>query len=144
MDPSMLRHGVLYKYFEGDFRSLPDAARLGHGAQRTGRLPSLSFDASFRPERFAVVYDAWLRVPADGVVRFVARADDGVRVEVDGVQVLEDDGEHAAREADGEIALERGPHTVRVVYFQGKGGKELSLACDGPGLSLGPCALVSP
>jgi hexosaminidase len=142
MDPAMFREGVIYKYFEGDFHALPDVARFS--PRRTGRLPALSFDPAFRPERFAVLYDAWLVVPADGVVRFVARADDGVRVDVDGVRVLDDDGEHAPRDAAGEIALARGPHTVRVLYFQGAQGKELSLACEGAGMALGRCPLVSP
>lgn len=97
-----------------------------------------------RSRRFAVVYDAWVVVPEDGVYRFVARADDGVAVDVDGVRVLTDDGEHAARESDGEIALERGRHAVRVSFFQGGGGKTLTLACEGPGLPLAACALVSP
>jgi len=83
-------------------------------------------------------------VPRDGVVRFVAHADDGVALEVDGIRVLADDGEHAARDAEGEIALERGAHTIRLLYFQGGGGKDLSLECEGPELPLGRCVLVSP
>jgi hexosaminidase len=142
MDPSMFREGVVYKYFEGDFHALPDFARLV--PKQSGRLAGLSFAPAFRPERFAVVYDAWLVVPEDGVVRFVARADDGVRVDVDGVRVVDDDGEHAPRDAEGEIALARGPHTVRVAYFQGGQGKELSLACEGPTTALARCALLSP
>ena len=140
--PEDLGEGVLYNYFEGDFHKLPDFARLI--ALRRGRLKFLTLDAGFRAERFAVLYNAWLRIPADGIYRFVAKADDGVFVEIDGVRVVDDDGEHAAREADGEIALERGPHTVRVGYFQGAGGKELGLSCGGPELVMGPCPLVSP
>lgn len=142
MIPSMFKEGVNYKYFEVDLHLLPDFAKLT--PKRSGRLSSLSFDPSFRPLRFAVLYDAWFRAPADGVYRFVASADDGVWLEVDGVRILVDDGEHAARDADGEIALERGPHTIRIGYFQGGGGKQLSLRCDGPGLPLGPCMLVGP
>ncbi len=141
-EPALFREGVLYKYFEGDFHGLPAFASLT--PLRSGRLGSLAFDASFRSERFAVSYDAWLRVPRDGVVRFVAHADDGVALEVDGIRVLADDGEHAARDAEGEIALERGAHTIRLLYFQGGGGKELSLECEGPELPLGRCVLVSP
>ena len=140
--PEDLREGVVYKYFEGDLHKLPDFARLA--PLRSGRLDHLTLDAGFRAERFAVLYDAWLRIPADGIYRFVTKADDGVFVEIDGVRVVEDDGEHAAREADGEIALERGPHTVRVGYFQGVGGRELGLVCGGPELVMGPCPLVSP
>lgn len=142
MMPSMFREGVLYKYFEGDFRQLPDFATLT--PKRTGRLSTLSFDPSFRAERFAVLYDAWVTVPRDGVYRFVAHADDGVWLEVDGMRIVEDDGEHAARDAEGEVALEHGPHTIRVGYFQGGGGKELRLACAGPQEPLGSCRLVSP
>lgn len=142
MLPEMLNEGVLYKYYEGDFHALPDFAKLT--PKRTGRARSLGFEPSFRAQRFAVMYDAWFRAPADGIYRFVATADDGVWLEIDGVRVVTDDGEHAAREADGEIALARGSHTVRVGYFQGTGGKELSLTCGGPTLSLGRCSLVSP
>jgi hexosaminidase len=142
MDPAMFREGAIYKYYEGDFHALPDFARLV--PKRSGRLAGLLFDPAFRSERFAVVYDAWVVVPEDGVVRFVARADDGVRVDVDGVRVVDDDGEHAPRDAEGEIALARGPHTVRVGYFQGGHGKELSLACEGPTTALGRCVLLSP
>jgi hexosaminidase len=139
---SELREGALYKYFEGEFKTLPDFAKLT--PKRTGRVASLGFDPSFRAERFANVYDAWVVVPADGVYRFVTRADDGVALEIDGVRVVVDDGEHATREAEGEIALAQGPHTLRITYFQGGGGKHLSLQCEGPGAALGPCKLFTP
>ena len=142
MDPAMLKSGVSYKYYEGEFRKLPDFAHLT--AKRSGRLPTLSFDASFRAERFAVLYEGWVRAPADGVYRFVTHADDGVVIDVDGTRVLVDDGEHAPHDTEGEVALQRGPHTIRIGYFQGVGGKALTLACEGPSLALGPCELVSP
>ncbi len=142
LDPAALHEGASYKYFEGDFHRLPDFARLV--PRRTGRVPHLSLDASFRPERFAVRYDAWVLVPADGVYRFVTHADDGVTLDIDGVRLITDDGEHAARDADGEIALQHGLHRVQVGYFQGIGGKDLGLTCEGPSLPLGACVLVSP
>lgn len=143
MSPEMLRPGVRYEYFElPETHALPDFTKLT--PTKNGRRSALSFDPSFRKERFAVVYDAWLRAPEEGVFRFVAKADDGVAVDVDGVRVLIDDGDHAPRDADGEIALARGPHTVRITYYQGGGGKTLELQCEGPGLALGACPLVSP
>jgi hexosaminidase len=142
MDPAMFKEGALYKYFEGDFHALPDFTKLT--PKRAGRVPSLAFEPSFRSERFAVLYDGWFRAPADGVYRFVTHADDGVWLEVDGARIVVDDGEHAARDAEGEIALERGPHTIRIGYFQGGGGKQLAMRCEGPALPLGRCPLVSP
>jgi len=133
LPPGPVVNGVKYTYYEGEHHELPDFARLVPSAK--GVLPRLAVDVKpFRKERFAVVFDALLVVPATGVFRFVAEADDGVAVEVDGRRVLVDDGEHPPREADGDAALAAGAHAVRILYFQGGGGKSLGLRCSGPGL----------
>lgn len=138
--PAGLRNGVGYKYYEGDFVVVPDFAKLT--PKEKGRIPEnarFGLLATFRPEHFAVLYEGFFYAPADGVYRFVARADDGVRLSVDGEEILADDGPHPARETDGEIALATGVHTFRLGYFQGARGKELELSCEGPsgaGLSL--------
>jgi hexosaminidase len=116
---------VQYTYYEGDFHRLPDFDRLA--PVRTGRLDRVRLDPSFRAERFAVRYDGSLEAKTTAVYRVTARADDGVRVFVDGELVLEDDGEHEPRETDGEIALAAGTHALRVEYFQGAEGKELGV-----------------
>lgn len=120
---------VTYKYYEGDFRKLPDFKSLT--PKLTGVAPSLSPRLpGFRAERFAVQFETAFQAPKDGVYRFVASADDGVALDVDGRRVLEDDGEHAAREADGDVALAAGMHRVVVSYFQGKGGASLALRAE--------------
>lgn len=128
LPPRAVRTGVHYTYVEGDYHRLPEFA--AERAVRRGELATLALDPRFRAERFAVLFEGFVEVKDDGVHRFVARADDGVFLEVDGERVLADDGEHAARDADGEIALARGLHRIRVGYFQGGGGKELALLCD--------------
>jgi len=136
-----LEHGVKYKYFEGDFHQLPDLDAVKPKA--SGTVDALRHDVpGARKERYAVTFDALFDAPADGVYRFVAKADDGVAVEVDGARILEDDGEHAPRESDGEVALATGLHAVRILYFQGGGGASLALACEGPRGSQAPCPLV--
>lgn len=135
--------GVKYKYFEGDFRRLPDFATAT--LKQAGTLTSLAADApGFRAERYAVEYEALFDAPVDGIYRFVASADDGVAVEIDGARVLEDDGEHAARDAEGEAALARGLHTVRILYFQGGGGRSLSLRCEAVGAGAAASAAAPP
>lgn len=145
--PSMgtpMRQGVAYTYFEGAFERVPNFERIMKPMNvRTGVLPAPSFDEAFRAEHFAVAYRGFVDVPKTGVYRFVARADDGVIVDVDGARVVDDDGKHAPRDAEGEIALAAGLHAVRIGYFQGGHGKELSLTCEGPGLSPGPCVLFT-
>jgi hexosaminidase len=135
---------VTYSYYETpQIHALPDFRRLV--AKRLGVVPAISAEPTkTRAEYYGLVFDAFLRVPVDGVYRIVAAADDGVAVEIDDRRVLTDDGEHPAREVDGQIALASGLHPIRVLYFQSTGGKSLALQCAGPGVPLGPCALFSP
>lgn len=137
---TVLQPGVNYTYVEGDFKRLPDFAKL---VGRRGRLPALGFDPSFRKERFAVLFEGFVDVPETGVYRFVATSDDGVALEIDGHRVLEDDGTHPERDSDGDLALEAGRHTVRVPYFQGAMGKALSITMEGPHFARAPMPIVA-
>ena len=134
-------------YFEGTYHRLPDVTKERPRAR--ARVSGLSleeieraFAGKVRKEGFALVCDAFFDAPVDGVYRFVARADDGVRVSIDGEQVLEDDGEHEPRDTEGEIALARGRHGIHVAYFQGMEGKELTVSMEAPGAALTPLAPV--
>jgi hexosaminidase len=131
--------GVRFTYVEGEFRQVPDFAKLRPA--RTGTMNVVTLSPSFRSSLFAVLFEGFVRAPESGIYRIVARADDGVLVDVAGERVVADDGEHAPRDKDGEVALAAGFHPIRVAYFQGLEGKELTIACEGPGLPLGPCPL---
>ncbi len=118
--------GVKYTYFEEAVHTLPKLDGLK--PKKTGTLPAITLDPSFRKEGYVVRYESFYEAAIDGVYRFTARADDGVRVIVDGEVVVEDDGEHEARDASGEIALAKGPHRVEVLFFQSRGDAELSVS----------------
>ena len=140
--------GARFVYAEGPFHRLPDFSSVpvkARGRVSEPTLPALdaSLGGKLRPERFAAQFEGLVDVKADGVHRFVVRADDGVRVEVDDVKLVEDDGEHEPRESSGEIALARGLHRVRIAYFQGTEGKELDVRLEGPSMPLGPLELVT-
>ncbi len=53
-----------------------------------------------------------------GTYRFVATADDGVRVYVDGALIIDNWKVQPVAETSGEIALAAGSHTVQVRYFE--------------------------
>jgi hexosaminidase len=137
--------GARYAYVEGDFHVVPprttpprsrgrcDGMRLADVARAAG--------TSMRKEQFALFLDGFVSVPSDGIYRFVAKADDGVRVKVDGEDVVVDDGEHGPRESDGDIALAAGYHAVEVGFFQQGGGATLELDVVAPG---GERAAVKP
>jgi hypothetical protein len=45
------------------------------------------------------------------------------------------DGSHSAIEVAGDIALQKGKHSIRLLYFEDSEGQELSLGYSGPGIS---------
>ncbi len=133
------------RYLEGDFHRLPDFDKLAPLARTKKqnvdaidlkRVDSLlaSQHIRMKKEHFAIRFDGLFRAPKAGVYHFVVRADDGVKLEIDREVVLEDDGEHVIRDADGSIALAEGAHTLRLSYFQGGEGNALDVkveAADG-------------
>ena len=69
-----------------------------------------------------------------GTHRFTARADDGVRVYVDGVRVVDHWVVSAASEHSGDIVLPAGNHRITVEYFDAGGNAEVALrvSCRAP------------
>lgn len=60
------------------------------------------------------------------VVRLVS--DDGARVSIGGRVVVDDDGLHAARAADGVVALAAGWHAIEILHFNGPGDRALAVS----------------
>lgn len=90
----------------------------------TAAVPALDFAWGARAphvavpaDRFATVAETTLTAPA-GEYRLVTRSDDGIRVLVDGVVVLEDWTWHAPREHAVALAWREGPHSLRVEHFE--------------------------
>ncbi|MCJ8164588.1 PA14 domain-containing protein [Pontibacter sp. E15-1] len=54
-------------------------------------------------------------------------SDDGSRLYIDDKLVVDNGGSHGLQPRDGEVILKPGKHAFRVDYFQGSGGKGLSL-----------------
>jgi hexosaminidase len=135
--------GASYTYFEGEFHKLPDLGRLP--VRSKGRAAAIRLDEiaraigpSMRKEDFALAIEAFFRVPTDGVYRLIAKADDGIKVEVDGELVVDDDGDHGPRESDGQVALGAGYPALRIGYYQAAGGATLTLDVEGDGLPRAP------
>ena len=53
--------------------------------------------------------------------------------EIDGVKVVDNDGSHAEVSATGRIALEKGLHPFRLLYFEDYEGQALSWGWMAPG-----------
>jgi uncharacterized repeat protein (TIGR03806 family) len=131
------RAGIRYEYYEvaglsalPDFDALaPDAAAFVSG-----------FDISVRQrgDGFAFRFTGVVDVPTDGIWTFSTRSDDGSQLFVDGVLVVDNDGQHGVRERSGQVALGAGPHDIVVTMFEWIGGETLEVLWEGPGVAQQP------
>lgn len=72
-----------------------------------------------RFEWFAIRYAGAFRIAEAGQYAFRVSSDDGVKVLIDGKEVVNNDGVHPPREARGKVQLEKGDHHMVLEYFQG-------------------------
>ncbi len=125
IDSSRLRPGLGLSYLEGEFASvskLEDMEALQRGTSPRVELPGIE-----REESFGLRFRGYLRVPYDDVYIFEITSDDGSQLVLDEQVVIDHDGYHSASPEVGAIGLAKGYHRLRVLYFQGGGGRDLML-----------------
>ncbi len=141
--------GLAVRLVEGRFRSVDGVAEAA-GTDAGGRTAAdgaspgtsgggISVPRAILPERipsrpFGLLLDGFLRVPRSGIYTFHLSSDDGSRLLVAHRLVVDHDGPHSMSEASGEVALHRGWHPVRILYFQAGGAAGLGLEVEGPDL----------
>ena len=128
-----LRPGLEFAHTEAAFQSAREVAEAP--ATRRGRTPRVQLTGEERPEDFGLRLDGYLQVPADDLYVFELTSDDGSQLYLNNEVVIDHDGWHGATGKTGTIALASGHHRMRVLFFQGGGGRDLALRvrrADGP------------
>ncbi|HSJ01208.1 MAG TPA: PA14 domain-containing protein [Verrucomicrobium sp.] len=127
-----------FRYYTGDFKALPDFSKLTPLAG--GPLPAGKCDIALNKEKgkFAYEFEGALDCPREGEYKFVLGGDDGVRLFIDGNEVINQDGIHPFNLKEKKIKLTKGEHKVLAHYFQGGGEAEFFLAWSGPGFKETP------
>jgi hypothetical protein len=84
-------------------------------------------------EGFSAVWEGYLLTPASRSYHFELESDDGSRLYLDGVRVIDNWGQHAARTVSAMHQLGTGHHRIRIEYEQVLGEARLELRWDGAG-----------
>ena len=96
----------------------------------TGVIPKIEAeggDFQGLEDDFAMYIEGYMNIPKDNNYVFRLISDDGSRLTIGDVEVINHDGGHGMSPMDGEMALGKGLHPFKVEFFQGKGGKGLVL-----------------
>jgi S1-C subfamily serine protease len=125
-----LSEGIWYAVFKGTFSSLPDLADLEPNSYGIAQTIGLAGLEGTDKEGFAVIFDGMVDIPRSGVYRIILGSDDGSRLFVDGLPVIDNDGIHPYQEAAAVRRLGAGLHHLRLEYFQRSGLAELRLQIE--------------
>jgi hypothetical protein len=134
--------GLAYRVFPGAWTELPDLGT--ENAALTGGSAGLDADAQGFT-RYAVAWDGFIRIPADGGYTFYVIARDGTRLEIDGVEVARTGPPfaqvcgspgNAERFALGSLGLRTGLHSLHVENLHSASEGAPRLEWQGPGTPL--------
>lgn len=122
--------------YDGTFDVLPDFDALTPTTTTTSATLSIAdrIGSDFFAYRFVGAVD----VPAAGSWTFASSSDDGSRVIVDGVVVVDNDGLHGPVDVAGSVDLDEGSHAFEVQFFEKAGGEVLDVRWSGPGVAQEP------
>jgi hypothetical protein len=128
-----LQHGISYRYYENKVRAavqFSDKTPVKIGRTNQIRLGKEGNGI----EEFGYIFSGYLSVPARGKYTFYLLSNDGSRLYINGNEVINNDGRHAAEEKSVKLSLEKGLYPIELKYFQYGGGKALQLLWQGPGI----------
>jgi hypothetical protein len=141
--------GLAFKIYPGEWSELPDLAQ--QRAVFADAAPGIQADARGFT-RYAVAWDGFIDIPADGGYTFSLVDRDGARLVIDGVEIAKTGPPfaqvcgspgNAARYAAGSIGLRAGRHAIHLEGLHQVSGGAPILLWQGPGLPLQSVAVTA-
>lgn len=128
---SDLRPGLFREHFLGYWRRLPDFDQLESVDERV--VDSFSVP---NEDGFGFRYRGYIWLPQDGRYDFKLRSDDGSKLLIHDITVIDHDGHHAANWPKyGHIFARQGLHPIEIRYFEHHGDQSLHVYYKGPGVA---------
>jgi len=126
VSPGKVSRGLEYEYFERFFVTTADLDK--ETPLKTGVIDKFSIENAGKGNYFGYVFEGFIMVPKDDIYTFYVKSNDGSRLYIDGIELIENDGNHGSVEEVGRIALKKGYHRIKLKYMQCGGGKSLKVS----------------
>jgi hypothetical protein len=121
-----VKKGLYYDYFERFFVTTEDMNGLP--PMESGTMNTFTIENAKIDNYFGYQFEGYIKLPKDGIYTFYLKSNDGSRLFIDGVELIENEANHGPVEEPGNIALKKGMHKIKVRYFQCGGGKMLKVS----------------
>ncbi len=122
--------GLRFDCYEGDFKVLPHFGAMT--PTRSEVLPDITLARVTRDDTYGVRFAGYVNIPKPDVYTFFLASDDGSRMFMSDVLVIDNDGLHSELEKSVTIALAAGLHPIRIEMFEQSGGAALSVKWASP------------
>lgn len=129
-----LKKNIHYCYYEGDWNKLPDFNTMT--PLDSGTVNKISLHTKKRDDRFAFVFDGYIKIENSGAYTFFLGSDDGSKLIINDELIIDNDGMHSYRKKSRQILLNKGFHSIKVLYFENNGDELLTLTYRGPEMSI--------
>lgn len=127
----------MYLYYEVEnLVQLPDFDQLT--PIFIGTVNNFDIDVSVRETDFALQFFSYIYLPSDGIYTFYLESDDGSKLYIDDIEIVDNDGLHLSQVAFGSVWSSAGLHKISVSYFQRFGMRHLRVGYQGLGIERQP------
>ena len=127
-----VKPGLSYKYTHGIYRMVNDMLEVE--PLKTGVHPQFNIDLREKEQFFSFDFEGYINIPKDGEYTFYLATNDGGRMYIDNIMLLNNDGLHPVVEINKSISLKAGLHPISIKYFQEGGRNGLKASWQGPGI----------
>jgi hypothetical protein len=116
-------NGVKYNYYIGKYASVFDMIKSP--VISSGIMPQPDISNATQEDDFGYEFLGLIQITEDDIYDFYTESDDGSVLFIDEKLVVDNDGSHGIIRATGRIALKKGLHTFRLLYFEDYAGQKL-------------------
>ena len=93
----------------------------------TGTSDEIDEDVTELANNYALVFEKVITVLGDGNYTFTTASDDGSRLLLNDITIVDNDGIHNVISVSNTVFLEAGQYELRVEYFENAGGQVLNV-----------------
>jgi len=106
------------------------------GALSTGQVTNFDVDAlqavvdPADANNFSIRYTGVIEITVADTYTFYTSSDDGSKLFIDGVEIVDNDGAHGVQERNGSLFMAVGSYQITVLYFENTGGESLAVSYE--------------